>query len=56
MSQLGSYGGGNHFGECEVVVLDRYLQGKMGGSVDTDLYKQRVDSLAAAAVERMESL
>ena len=40
---------------CEGV-LDRYLQGKMGASVDTDLYKQRVDSLAAAAVERMESL
>ena len=40
---------------CEGV-LDRYLKGKMGGSVDTDLYKRRVDSLAASAVEMIDSL
>jgi aminoglycoside phosphotransferase (APT) family kinase protein len=40
---------------CEGV-LDRYLKGKMGGTVDTDLYKLRVEQLAASAVEMIDSL
>ena len=37
-------------------VLDRYLQGKMAGSVDTDLYARRVENLAGAAATLMEEL
>ncbi len=37
-------------------VLDRYLQGKMAGSVDTDLYARRVENLADAAVSMMAEL
>ena len=37
-------------------VLDRYLQGKMAGSVDTDLYANRVENLASAAAALMEEL
>ena len=34
-------------------VLDRYMKGKMAGDVDHDVYRQRVDSLAHAAVTLM---
>ena len=34
-------------------VLDRYMKGKMAGDVDHDVYRQRVDSLANAAVTLM---
>ncbi|MDX1382846.1 MAG: phosphotransferase family protein [Thermoanaerobaculia bacterium] len=32
-------------------VLARYLDGKMAGTIDADLYRQRVEELAAAAAE-----
>ena len=37
-------------------VLDRYMKGKMAGSVDTSSYKERVESLAEAAAEMMEEV
>jgi aminoglycoside phosphotransferase (APT) family kinase protein len=37
-------------------VLARYLKGVMGGEVDTELYKWRVEELARGAVELMERL
>ena len=37
-------------------VLDRYLQGKMAGQIDTDLYSNRVEGLAEAALESIRPL
>ncbi len=37
-------------------VLDRYMKGKMAGTVDQDVYRSRIDGLASAAVEMMEEV
>ena len=37
-------------------VLDRYLQGKMAGEIDTDHYGKRVEELAEAALESIQAL
>ncbi len=58
VSNIPYYRAFQHWRSAAIVegVLDRYLRGKMSGTIDTDLYGRRVEGLANAALESIRAL
>lgn len=58
VSSIPYYRAFQHWRSAAIVegVLDRYLRGKMSGSIDTDLYGRRVEGLANAALGSIRTL